>query len=163
MTLHTVSSRTLSPMSWSTGLTSRDSLRWYWALLAEFCSNWIIRSCRRVLQFFVINFLCLAAEVSSLSFKALNWQLMSDIWSSSSINFFLLKFSILNSKSKNDEGIKDTKRSVFYGNHTEKPCHSWALPWRIGHKNRCLTHPLISPLFTKHWKVQNFKVLVSKA
>ena len=77
MALHIVSSRTLSPISRGNGLTSRDSLRWYSALLTAFRSNWIIRWCRRVLQFFVINksdfnFSCLAAKVSNLSFKAFN-------------------------------------------------------------------------------------------
>ena len=62
--------------------------------MAAFRSNCIICWCRRVLQFFVINKSCLAAELSDLSFKGFNWQLMSDIWSSSSINSSLVKFSI---------------------------------------------------------------------
>ena len=36
MALHTVSSRTLFPMSRGTGLISRDCLRWYWALWQHF-------------------------------------------------------------------------------------------------------------------------------
>ena len=72
---HTVSSRTLSPMSRSTGLTSRDPLRWYWALLAAFRSNWLFvgaeeyySSLLLTLQFFDIdtsyfNSSCLAAKI----------------------------------------------------------------------------------------------------
>ena len=98
MALHTVSSRMLSPISRSTGLTSRDSLWWYWALLTAFRPNWIMCWCRRVLQFFVIkqsdfNSSCLASKVSNLSFKALTWQLMLDIWSSSSISSQILNLA----------------------------------------------------------------------
>ena len=78
--LQTVFSRALSPMSWGNRLTSRDSLWWYWVLLAVFCSNWIISWCRRILQFFVIsrsdfNCSCFEVKVSNLSFKAFNWML----------------------------------------------------------------------------------------
>ena len=55
----------------------------YWALMTAFRSNWIIRWCRRVLQFFVINksdfnSSCLAEKISNPSPKTFNWQLMSD-------------------------------------------------------------------------------------
>ena len=98
MALHTASSRMLSPILRSTGLTSRDSLWWYWALVTAFRSNWIMCWCRRVLQFFVIkqsgfNFSCLASKVSNLSFKALTWQLMLDIWRSSSISSQILNLA----------------------------------------------------------------------
>ena len=53
--LHTAFSELLSPMSRDSRLNSRDSLWWFWALLTAFWSIFMIRWCRRVLQFVVIN------------------------------------------------------------------------------------------------------------
>ena len=80
MALHTVSSRTLSPMSRSTGVTSRDSLRWYWALFTAFRSKWIIRWCRRVLQFFGINKSDLMPHVRQWKYQICHLNLLIDSW-----------------------------------------------------------------------------------
>ena len=95
--LQTVSSRTLSQISRGTRLTSRYFLRWYWTFLTGFHSNLIICWCTRALLFFVINrldFNSSCFEVSNQSFKAFNSMLISDNWSSSSVNFSPEKFSI---------------------------------------------------------------------
>ena len=75
--LHRYSSKMLSQVSRSTGLTSTDFLIWHWALLTAFRSNCIILWYRRVMQFFFITSFdfsssCFELKVSNLSFKAFN-------------------------------------------------------------------------------------------
>ena len=95
MALRTFSSRTLSPMSWDTGFTSRDSLRWYWALLTNFVLTGLFigaeEYCNSLLS--TNQTLNPHAKVSNLSSKAFNW------------------------KFNNGEG---KKRSLLYGDHTEE-------------------------------------------
>ena len=56
-------SRTSSPMDAGTGFISRDSWRWYWALLMAFLSNWTILSVSKLLQIL----LTVSSELSTVS------------------------------------------------------------------------------------------------
>ena len=99
--LHTAFSKTLSPVSLGTGLTSTDYLLRYWELLTAFRSYCVIRWCRKVFQFFVVTSLdfnssCFEAKVPDLSFNAFNWfryQITEVavqsilLWSDSQLNF----------------------------------------------------------------------------